>query len=644
MLQKKFSRPYPLWPRHFGKKVILLTSLMIVLGTVALTSYHVTEVSKFEYDNAQEMLGAIGENLGLGLSHHLAVRDYGEIEQLLLHAAKYPGIRSLTVTDASGRVLVAVQRELDKPAIAVFNMSKLIPPTKNTTLLSWRYGLSERGNPFALGLDATELGLWHPIENGELGWLQINYSVDDVRSDVIQLIEFSLLFAVLGIVALALLLSRLLQPNLLALSKATDFARSLNKTDGQQLPPYKGSVEIEQLIHELNEASTRLYDQKIAIRDSANLLMSVLDASTEISIIVTDLDGKIILFNRGAEQLLGYSSTEMVGKHTPAIFHLPDEVKSRALELSQELGYTIEGFSTFHEIADLKGAEERQWTYVRKSGEHVPVTLVITTMRSYDGEITGHLGIAQDITERRRIDQMKSEFVSTVSHELRTPLTAIAGALGLIVGGALGEIPETAKQMINIAHKNSQRLTFLINDLLDMEKLVAGKMHFDMKQQLLMPLIEQSLDDNRTYGAARRVTLLLNSAAPDVVVYVDSQRLLQIMSNLLSNAIKYSPEDDSVEISVQTHENMVRVRISDHGHGIPADFFEHIFSKFSQADSSNTRQKGGTGLGLAITRELVERMGGTIGFDSVENQGASFYVDFPKVDVQTANKVPPTNP
>jgi PAS domain S-box-containing protein len=234
-----------------------------------------------------------------------------------------------------------------------------------------------------------------------------------------------------------------------------------------------------------------------------------------------------------------------------------------------------------------------------------------------------------DITERKHMERMKSEFVSTVSHELRTPLTAISGSLGLITGGVLGQLPEQIMQLISIAHKNSLRLSFLINDLLDMEKLEAGKMHFDMLVQPLMPLIEQALEANRPYGAERRVALMLASGLADACVSVDSQRLMQVLSNLLSNAIKYSPQDGRVEIAVEQRDTVVRVTVCDHGPGIPVEFRARIFQKFAQADSSDTRQKGGTGLGLAITRELVERMGGSIGFDSVAGEGAVFYFEFP---------------
>jgi len=247
------------------------------------------------------------------------------------------------------------------------------------------------------------------------------------------------------------------------------------------------------------------------------------------------------------------------------------------------------------------------------------------------GELQGGIGTVQDITEHRQLEAMKSGFVSTVSHELRTPLTAISGSLGLIMGGVLGEPPAAMKQMLDIAHKNSQRLAYLVNDLLDMEKLIAGKMYFDLQAQPLMPLLELSLESNHAYGKQYQVSFVVTERADDVQVLVDSVRLQQVAANFLSNAAKFSPVGGQVEIAVRIENANVRVKVSDHGPGIPAEFHRRIFQKFSQADSTDTRQKGGTGLGLAISKELIERMGGHIGFVSNPGQGTTFFFELPVV-------------
>lgn len=240
---------------------------------------------------------------------------------------------------------------------------------------------------------------------------------------------------------------------------------------------------------------------------------------------------------------------------------------------------------------------------------------------------TVDMRLARD--EAERASRVKSEFISTVSHELRTPLTAISGALGLIAGGAAGELSAQAREMVNIAHKNSRRLSFLINDLLDMEKLLAGKLHFDLHGQALMPLLEQTLADNQSYAAQFQVHYLMRQRADGVQVNVDAQRLQQVMANLLSNAAKFSPPGATVEVDVRVQGDLVRVEVSDHGPGIALEFQPRIFQKFSQADASDTRKKGGTGLGLAISRELTERMGGRMGFFSQPGQGARFFFELP---------------
>ncbi len=237
-----------------------------------------------------------------------------------------------------------------------------------------------------------------------------------------------------------------------------------------------------------------------------------------------------------------------------------------------------------------------------------------------------------DLTEHKRIEQMKDEFVSTVSHELRTPLTSISGALGLITGGALGEVPTAMQQMLDIAHRNSLRLGHLINDLLDMEKIAAGKMTFDLREHSLRRLLDEALASNQAFATHLGVNCVLENSA-DVRVWVDGLRLQQVLSNFLSNAIKYTPEGGQVTLHCsQTDTGHVRINVTDQGPGIPKGFQSRVFEKFAQADASDSRQKGGTGLGLAITKEFIERMGGRVGFDTTEGAGTTFWCELPVVE------------
>ena len=279
---------------------------------------------------------------------------------------------------------------------------------------------------------------------------------------------------------------------------------------------------------------------------------------------------------------------------------------------------------TLQEHARLSGLEGY---FMAPGHELVPFLLHGLKLDNYGNEPVVWL-ITEDISERKKVDHLKNEFISTVSHELRTPLTSISGSLGLLANNAVGELPEKASKLAHIAYRNSQQLTFLINDLLDMEKLVAGKMPFRSEHHVLQNLVHESVENIATFAQQRDIHLQV-SELPAVTVHVDRQRLNQAITNLLSNAIKFSPAGSSVDIFASQRGKSVRLCIRDHGEGVAPHFREHIFQKFSQADASDRRAIGGTGLGLAITRELMTRMKGTVDYESVPGEGATFWLELP---------------
>lgn len=617
------------------------------------------------------------------------------------------------------------------------------------------------------------------------------------------------------------------------------------------------------------------------IQDTRSWLQAVINSATEAAMISTGPDGIISLFNTGAERMLGYRASELIGRHSPGIFHEPAEISRRAAQLSAEFEQDIQGFDVFVYKARKGLGETRQWTYICKNGERKQVRLSVSSVLDGEGQITGYLGVAiditqieqlhhalllseqryrsmlenlpgvvyrcmndnnwtmlfisdevekmtgypaksfirnrdvsfaqltladdanivrqavevdlvnhrrfsveyrikhidgsirwiqelgrgifdndgtllyidgfiwditaqkqvqlalrtgeqklnslyqfaplaillsrfsdgvaisanphfyhlrnqseaadipsiqlmlllspnqmqtrlaqlnatgrygpaefeltqhhgervhvvlsevliataegeqqvwsiiQDITERKRIEQMKNQFVSMVSHELRTPLTSISGALGLMSGGVLGPVPEMMQSMLVIARENSNKLTQLINDLLDIDKLVAGKMQFEISRLAVKPLLQQAILHNQPYADKYQIQILLD-APNDGMIDVDPMRFHQILANLLSNAAKFSPIGSEILVSLSITEQQVQISVQDHGPGIPDAFRQHIFEKFSQADSADARSKGGTGLGLAIVKELTNRMGGDISFESNE-QGTCFNLSF----------------
>ncbi len=266
--------------------------------------------------------------------------------------------------------------------------------------------------------------------------------------------------------------------------------------------------------------------------------------------------------------------------------------------------------------------------YIRKDGTRYPVLLNGMIVQDENGrELIW--SIVENISERKRMEKLKDEFVAVVSHELRTPLTALRGALSLIGSGVVGVVPKGVGDLVKVAEKNSQRLQLLINDLLDMEKLLAGKMRLDVEWHSIAEQVESALSENQPYAAAYQVSLNYRNWSSGAEIAADGARLQQVLANLLSNAIKFSSSGGEVEVTSELEGDMVRISVQDQGPGIAPEFHAFIFQKFSQADASDARQRGGTGLGLAITRELVQNMGGSISFSSQPGKGACFFFKLP---------------
>ncbi len=343
--------------------------------------------------------------------------------------------------------------------------------------------------------------------------------------------------------------------------------------------------------------------------------LSVVASSTSNLVVITDARGRIDWVNPAFEDRTGYSLDEVRGRSPGSFLQGPGTDP-----------HVVERLRTA--IAEERPITEELINYTR-TGEPYWITINLTPVFDAAGRLERFISVQADITERKRIERMKTEFVSTVSHELRTPLTSIRGALGLLAAGVTGPLPDRALEMLQIAEKNGERLTLLINDLLDMERLVEDGLPLDIQTQALMPIVEQALDDNRTFASEYGVQVELAERCDDALVAVDSLRLTQALANLLSNACKFAPRGSTVTVGAAGTADRVRLSVADEGPGVPESFRDAIFEKFSQADSSDTRARGGTGLGLAITKELVERMGGTVGYESQHGAGATFFLDLP---------------
>lgn len=366
------------------------------------------------------------------------------------------------------------------------------------------------------------------------------------------------------------------------------------------------------LMHDITE-SKRISK---ALRASESQLRQVTDTVPAL-IAYLDTEQRFRFHNRAYEAAFGLSFEQIDGH--PLAEVLGPQIYETVREKVEEV---LGGKPVRYERTQVTPEGERRhfaMQYFPRYGEGAAKDKVI-----------GFFSMGTDITELRRIDRMKTEFVSTVSHELRTPLTSIRGSLGLISGGVAGELPAAVKNLVGIAQSNCERLIRLINDILDSEKIESGKLRLDLQVVDLRQLVQQALVANEGFASQHRVDLVLR--APDVALQarVDADRMTQVLTNLLSNAVKFSPPGSPVEVRLSRSAQRVRVEVVDVGPGIPEEFHGRIFQKFSQADSSDTRQKGGTGLGLNISRALVEKMDGTIGFSSAEGVGTTFFFEVPE--------------
>ncbi len=378
----------------------------------------------------------------------------------------------------------------------------------------------------------------------------------------------------------------------------------------------------------------------------SNALFKAVINGTEFAIFAADASGKISVFNRSAEKLLGLESLQVVGQDAVNLMQalLPEEVEARTRKLVEKYGRPPEGVELFTLPLPEDSAYGQEWTLMRPDGKAVSVAMTVSLMRDSRENVIGSVALARDISELKANERLKKEFISTVSHELRTPLTSIRGALGLVAGGATGKLPEKAEELVKIAHRNSERLVHIINDILDIDKIESGRLTLYPRPLETGEFLTQVVEVNRPYADKHGIRFVLSTAPEDVWVTADPERLTQVITNLLSNAAKFSPEGSEVRVRAERRDHMLRISVEDDGPGIPEEFRPRLFDKFSQAEGADSRRYEGTGLGLNITKQLVEAMRGSISFETETGKGTVFHVDLPIGAVPVADGMAATRP
>lgn len=346
--------------------------------------------------------------------------------------------------------------------------------------------------------------------------------------------------------------------------------------------------------------------------------------SVDDGVYVVDGDGRVSFVNPAGCRVLGVGRSALLGRSAHDAFHSHPKADCY-LRTIQRDGQAISGLEDTHRSAH---------------GDLIPVEVSASPMVE-GGGVRGVVVVFRDITRRREVDRMKSEFVSLVSHELKTPLTAIRGSLGLLAGGALGELSPPATRMVEIAVESSERLTRLINEILDLERIESGALPMEIAPHPAAELLTAAHDQVQVL--AREAGIEVTVGRREGSVLADSDRVVQTLINLVGNAIKFSPRGSSVRmraVAADEADEMVTFAVEDSGRGIPENRLESIFERFVQVDSSDARDKGGSGLGLAICRRIVERQGGRIWAENNPGGGATFSFTLPRAALEESEVQP----
>jgi PAS domain S-box-containing protein len=375
------------------------------------------------------------------------------------------------------------------------------------------------------------------------------------------------------------------------------------------------SEEVQVLVDAFRVMTGAVQDRETSLRETEATTSAILQSAGN-SILTVGENGTIDSANRAALVTFGYAWRELLGSRLSMV--LPAADGEDAAFIRRSIGTSVEG------------------TALRRDGSTIPVLITVAEVPLALRKI--FTIVLADLTEVKKADRAKNDFISVVSHELRTPLTSIRGALGLLTSKPDSGMPPQTRQLLDIAFNNSERLVKLINDILDMEKLGAGRVQLDLRAHDSEALLRRAIEANTPYGERFGVRFVLDHNAAGATVRTDIDRFMQIMANLLSNAAKFSPSGSQVEITTEIRGAFLRISVSDHGEGVPEAIRPRLFEKFVQGDNSDTRRNEGTGLGLSITRELVHIMHGTIAFESDERNGTTFHVDLPLGDAPAAEQ------
>ena len=631
--------------RLLPRRLDLQVALVCVIAMVFTMPWFIVHEAGEELENflsvVEQQTEVLASNIAVTSVEHIITNDFASLDKLLTRSALFPGIIDIQVANPQGRIIsdVFINRA-GVPETRFSSSPPLEVPEGNATLTVYKENRME---------------VWVPAESGKiLGWVRMNYSLDHANEQKKERIRDYMLDAVVITAALIILLVLALRRPLKLISTAADFSSRLGEKSGEQIEIQPQSVELDKLYTALNQASSSLSEQDATIKKVVNDLESQKYALDEHSIVsIIDVQGNITYANDKLLGLTGYKTDELLGESC-RIFggDLHDD------DFFNDIWDTIIGGNVWYgDIVNLDKQGHRIWLQ----------TTIIPFLDS-DGQPYEYIAIQTDISEQKKteallaeknqtlkelaeqldskvklrtaelqkansellhLNNVKSEFVSVVSHELRTPLTSIKSFAEILQDDFEDIDQDTRSHYLSIINEESVRLGKLINDVLDLQKIDAGKMTWNIEKTDLKKLASTTVELFSKSYEDKGVSLYLETSDDDLYANIDSDKIKQVLSNLLSNAYKFTEHGSVIlELRKVTHdiddEQVVDVSVTDTGAGIPEEEIDKIFGRFHQVDNSETREKGGSGLGLSICEEIIEHHDGELSVTSTLGKGSCF--------------------
>lgn len=584
-------------------------------------------------DVAFPYLGADGQPAGV-MGTHLSWQWARDVERSIIAPVQTRNKVQALIVSAEGVVLLGPEDLLDT-TVKLGSLSSAREGRTGYAVEHW-----PDGRDYLVGYASTKAVGDYP----GLGWhVLVRQDIDDAYAPVRQLRSRALWSG--GVLALLFslggwLLARRITRPLAALAHSAD---GLRRGDTHELVPAGSSyTEVHQLSGALNALVTALVQRRadlqtlndtleqrvdrrtreleralVAVRASEGRIIAIVEAAQD-AFIAVDLRGMIVDWNPAAERMFGWTRHEAVGWPLAEMI-LPERYRD-------SIGKALR---SFRQNGQFMLARRMERTVINRQGFEFTVESTVTL--AGEGEDAFFSIFLHDISERKKVERMKNEFVSTVSHELRTPLTSIHASLSMLDGGMAGNLPPDAARLIAIASQSCDRLMRMVSDLLDIQKIEAGHMEYKRTAQLLAPLMHHVADAMEGQARQAGVTLRLDmpQGAERVQAEIDHDRMVQVLTNLVSNAIKFTPGGKDVILGLAQRPGWARLSVTDEGPGIPPGFQSRVFERFAQADAADSRQRSGSGLGLSISKAIVEEHGGSIAFETRAGAGTRFTVELP---------------